>query len=45
MYALKYSPDFRKAATWGIGQDVGFASSGYKAIYDEEMIESFVFIF
>lgn len=41
--AFKYSPEFKKAATWGIGQDVTFYSAENGDIYDEEMVNSFVF--
>jgi hypothetical protein len=44
IYALKYSPDLHKAATWGIGQAVVFSSSGYKQEYDSDMVNSFKFI-
>jgi len=43
-YALKYSPELKKAATWGAGQDTVFPSTDYKQDYDSEMINSFKFI-
>lgn len=43
VYSLKYSPELRKAATWGVGQAVTFSSPDYKQSYDSEMINSFKF--
>ena len=43
VYALKYSPELHKAATWGVGQEVVFSSANYKQNYDSEMINSFKF--
>jgi hypothetical protein len=42
--ALKYSPDLKKAATWGIGQAIIFSSFDYKETYDTEILDSFKFI-
>lgn len=44
VYALKYSPEFHKAATWAVGQSIVFSSADFKQSYDEEMINSFKFI-
>lgn len=41
--AFKYSPEFKKAATWAMGQDITFSSAGYKETYDEEIVNSFKF--
>lgn len=44
IYALKYSPEFHKVASWGIGQEVVFSSDNYKQSYDTDMVNSFKFI-
>lgn len=44
MLALKYSPDKKKAATWGIGQEVVFSSEGHTVSYDQDMVKSFTFL-
>lgn len=44
IYVVKYSPEFKKAATWGVGQEVVFSSENYKVSYDGEMINSFKFV-
>lgn len=41
--ALKYSPHFKKIATWDMGQSIGFSSSKYES-YDSKMAESFKFV-
>lgn len=42
--AFKYSPEFKKAATWAMGQDITFSFAEYKQTYDEEIVNSFKFI-
>lgn len=44
IYALKYSPEFHKIASWGIGQEVVFSSDNYKQSYDADMVNSFKFV-
>jgi hypothetical protein len=42
--AVKYSPEFKKVATWGVGQGIVFSSSDFKVTYDMEMVNSFKFL-
>ena len=42
--AIKYSPEFKKAATWAIGQSIVFAADkDFNNAYDSDIVSSFKF--